>query len=164
MIKTLNIKDEKNYLELIDDVVNNMENKSWFIQPTAEEQKNWFLEKDKFLTLGFFDNKKLVGASSFVFGVEGMEDVLKFINITSQKVCEIGPCIVCKEFRGKNIMLKLNQKLLKLAKERGIEYVVATAHPDNVASNKSLQKLGLSLFGQFKRNKTFLRNVYVLKI
>ena len=63
-----------------------------------------------------------------------------------------------------NFMLRINEKLLDRAKDLGIEYLVATAHPENVASNKSLGKLGMECKGQFMRYGKYLRNYLVMKI
>ncbi|MDO4497523.1 MAG: hypothetical protein Q4B58_06830 [Bacteroidales bacterium] len=37
------------------------------------------------------------------------------------------------------------------AKRQGIRYMLATAHPDNIASNTSLQQLGYKIIKEFTR-------------
>ena len=61
-------------------------------------------------------------------------------------------------------MHKVNSKLIEIAKKKGFEYLVATAHPDNVASNKSLAKLGMECKAQIIRAGKYLRNVYMIKL
>jgi RimJ/RimL family protein N-acetyltransferase len=44
----------------------------------------------------------------------------------------------------------------------GLAYLVASAHPDNVASNRSLKKLGMEHKQTLVRGEKFLRNAYCL--
>ena len=54
--------------------------------------------------------------------------------------------------------------LVKEAKHRGFEYLIATAAPENIASNKSLLKLGMKCVCQINRYGKYLRNCYMMKI
>ena len=163
MLKKLTSADKNIYFELLDSVVLGMKNPDWFIYPT-EEEKQILFDDNKVVTYGFFEQQKLVGISSLSLGQKGLEDVLRFAKIDSPLVAEVGLCATSVDFRGNNIMLKLNQKLVQQAKQKGLKFVLATAHPNNVASNTSLNALGMKLLGQFLRHKKFLRNVWLLEI
>ena len=72
--------------------------------------------------------------------------------------------MVLPEYRGQNLMLQLNRKLVSYARDKGYEYLVATVHPDNVASRTSAETLGFKLHSRFMRKGRFLRNLYVMKL
>ena len=57
-------------------------------------------------------------------------------------------------------MREINSVIMSEAKNQGFVYLVATAHPDNIASNTSLSKLGLSYKKTVVRTGGYLRNVY----
>lgn len=161
MIRKLTQVDKQDYFSLLFEVYDGLENKDWFIMPSIYERENIFKND---VTYGYFDGKQLVGASSLFRGVAEMEDVLEFSKVKSQNVAEIGPLVVKENYRGNNIAFQINQKLFELAKQKGVEYIFATVHPNNTPSNKSIQKLGLELVGTFVRMGKYLRNVYMLKI
>ena len=71
--------------------------------------------------------------------------------------------MVLPEYRGQNLMLDVNNALLNVAKEMGIDYFVATVHPDNIASNRSVQKMGMQLKTTITRTGGYERNVYLLE-
>ena len=61
-------------------------------------------------------------------------------------------------------MLRLNEHLLRIARERSIDVLIATAHPDNVSSCKSLEKLGMAIKGSMVKSGRFPRNIYLMMI
>lgn len=65
--------------------------------------------------------------------------------------------------RSKGYMLNLNKELLEVAKTKKIKYILATAHPENISSNKSLQNLGMNFIKEFTRHN-FPRNLYILEL
>jgi predicted acetyltransferase len=65
--------------------------------------------------------------------------------------------------RSKGYMLNLNKKLLEVAKTKKIKYILATAHPENISSNKSLQNLKMKFIKEFTRHN-FPRNLYILEL
>ncbi|OCL94362.1 hypothetical protein [Arcobacter porcinus] len=68
-----------------------------------------------------------------------------------------------KSARGKKCMLNLNKILLDLAKEKNIKYIIATAHPKNIASNKSLKNLNMVFVKEIIRSN-YPRNLYILEL
>ena len=53
---------------------------------------------------------------------------------------------------------------MNLAKELNFDYIISMAHPDNVASCKTLEKIGLEFVKETKLSNGFLRRLYMKKI
>jgi RimJ/RimL family protein N-acetyltransferase len=130
---------------------------------TNDEIDNVF-ENKNVLLYGIIENEKLLSISGLFSDESDFLDIKKLCDIENSKVAEIAECMTLPEARGNNFMLKINNYLLKHAKDIGYEYLIATAHPDNTASNHSLQKLGMICKGQFYRYGKYLRNYYLMKI
>ena len=162
-IRRIRKKYHKEFKALIETVVEALPKKEWLITPTNEEIENVF-ENDAVDYWGVFENNKLLAISSLAFDEQDFLEILKLLKIENKKVAEIAECMTIPFARGNNYMFKINNELVKLAKDRGVEYLIATAHPDNIASNTSLKKLGMSLGGQFYRYGCYLRNYYFMKV
>ena len=112
----------------------------------------------------YLESNLFPSISSLSFDKEDFLEVVRLLQIENDKVAEIAECMTHVEARGNNYTLKINKELVKVAKEMGVKYLIATAHPDNIASKVSLKKLGMSEKGQFYRYETYLRNYFVMKI
>lgn len=161
------IKLSKDYNEqlinLINITVQNLEKPEWLIALTKEElEKIW--TNPKVIIYGAVDNGKLLAISGLFFDESDYLDIMKLLNIENNKVVEIAECMTLPSARGNNLMLKINTILIQEAQKLGFDYIIATAHPDNISSNKSLQKLGMESNVQFLRYGKYIRNCYMLKI
>ena len=89
----------------------------------------------------------MLSASALFFNEhEFAEEAEKLgLDIHSTNVAEVGRCMVHPDFRGHNLMCELNKRLCSIARNRGIDTILAVAHPDNVASNSSFRRLGAEL-------------------
>ena len=160
-VAKLTENDKKNYLDLMDEVVKKLPRPEFFIKITDEEEKDLF-NKNLCIVFGVFEKDKLIAASSLYYNQPN--DVADFLSLPSAKCGEIAHCIVLPEFRGNNLMLSLNKEILLQAKKLKLKYMLATAHPENIASNHSLTALGLKKIDRFMRHESFDRNVYLRKI
>ena len=160
-------KIEKSYHKelkgLIKTVAKALPKKEWLITPSEEAIENLF-ESELFDYWGVFENDKLLAISSLSYDEEDFADIVKLLGIEGKNVAEIAECMTLPQARGNNFMFKINSVLFQRAREKGIEYLIATAHPDNNASNHSLQKLGMEIKGQFYRYGKNLRNYLVMKL
>jgi RimJ/RimL family protein N-acetyltransferase len=163
MIKTriLN-KDDSNSLDnLINAVVADMEDEEWW-KPISKKARNMFLDGESAILIGAFnENNELVAASGLFF-FEMLTDTS--VCMLNRGIAEIGRCMVLPEYRGDNLMLKLNRELVELAKKLGKMRLVATAHPDNVASCHSLEQLGFTKKCLVKKWKHYSRDYYTYDI
>lgn len=51
-----------------------------------------------------------------------------------------------------------------LAKQMGFDYIISMAHPENIASKKSLEKVGLEYVKTTTVNEKFLRDIFMKKL
>lgn len=162
-IKPLEKSFHNQLKELVRVTVSELSNPNWLIALTDKEIDNIF-ETQNALVYGAIKNDKLLAISGLFFDESDFIEIVKLLNIENKKVAEIAECMTLPEARGNNYMLKINTELLAKAKDLGFEYLIATAHPDNIASNTSLKKLGMTCSGQFYRYEKYLRNYYILKL
>ena len=138
-------------------------NSSWFMPFSEENLAKAFDDCSTFTVYGAVEDGRVV-ALSLLDSDEGewgeLADALKI----SGKIVELGGSMVLPEARGRNLMYEINLALLDRARHEKIDYVVATAHPDNLASNRSLQKLGMECKAKIIRAGKYLRNVYIIKL
>lgn len=79
----------------------------------------------------------------------------------ADKVAHFESAAVLTEFRGRKIQQLLMEEAIKKLEETPYQYYMATVHPDNPASFKSLQKCGFKVintvekYGGLKRNVLF---------
>ena len=151
--KTINIETRKTLVD-----------PSWFMPFSEENIENLFNEGSTLIVYGCFIDGTLAGVSLFDFNEEEFAELSKLLGIENKKGAELGGSMVLPAYRGQHIMYDVNEALIKVAKEMGIEYLVATAHPDNIASNSSLKKLGMEYKTTITRASGYLRNVYLLEL
>ncbi len=53
---------------------------------------------------------------------------------------------------------------MELAKELKFDYIISMAHPDNIASCKTLEKVGLEFLKETTLSNGFLRKLYIKKL
>ena len=161
--KKISVDNRQELIELMENVLNKLERKEFFIPFTEEEIEELFKE-NKTMIYGAFDNEKLVGtAQLYLEGWDYINEIKKEINLVSNKAVEIGGYLVLEKYRNKGIMKELQKRLIKEAEEQEIEYILATAHPENVPSNKTLESTGAKIVKTTKLGE-YLRNIYLLKL
>ena len=163
MIRELTRADSDALAKLIKEIERNVINPKWWLT-VKETARAHFFDKDWTVFYGYFDNGELIGASALFLNPFEYEESAVAANVSLDKTAEIGRCMVLPSRRGENIMYQLNCQLIKKAKQLGINTLIATAHPDNVASNQSLQKLGMKVVTVINKDVDFLRNVLVMNI
>ncbi len=162
-IQQLSNKHLESLKQIINIALKNIQDPNWFI-PLDPDNIDKIFDLNICAIYGIFDNDKLLAISGLFWDESDYHDIKKTLNISDKKVVEIAECITLPEARGNNYMLTLNKLLLQKAKEMGYQYIIATAHPDNIASNKSLTKLGMTTSNQILRYDKYLRNVYSIKL
>ena len=93
-----------------------------------------------------------------------LDDFKREFNLTDYKVCELGGNLVLPEYRGMGITTKLQTMELELAKKLGFDYIISMAHPDNIGSCKTLEKVGLEFVKETTLSNGFLRKLYMNKL
>lgn len=137
--------------------------KELLIPMTEEEYDDTYTDENEDVVYGIFEEDKLIATSSLLHDVRAyavnpeLEEILKYPCV------EIGESMVLPEHRGNGLMLRLNNLIKDESKRQGIRYMLATAHPDNIASNTSLQHLGYKVIKEFTRAGK-RRNLLVLDL
>ncbi len=144
-------------------IVSFLPREEFLIPMTPEEYEGTFVDGSQDIVYGLFDNGQLIATSALLHDTRAYAEQAEVADILAHRCTEIGECMVLPDYRGQGLMLQLNQLLKADAQRLGVEYMLATAHPDNIASNTSLQHLGFSLVKTFSRHG-YLRNLYVMKV
>ena len=123
------------------------------------------LKNDAFTVVGAIKDGVLAGVSLIDRTEEEFAQLSEVAGVgADKKGAELGACMVLPKYRGNNLMHIMNTELVRLAKENGIDYLVASAHPDNIASNTSLKKLGFLHKAVITRAGHYIRNAYYMEI
>ncbi|MBR7110629.1 MAG: GNAT family N-acetyltransferase [Clostridia bacterium] len=154
----------KDFLNINKVIRETITNSSWFMPISIDHLENTFDANSTLVVYGAEVDGKIACVSTYDTDKEECCELTRALGIESDKVAEIGYSMTLPEYRGQNLMQKVNLALIEIAKEQGIEYLVATAHPDNIASNKSLAKIGMECKTQIIRAGKYLRNVYMIKL
>ena len=107
---------------------------------------------------------QLIAISGLILTETFYGEIRDVLGLQGKKIAEVGGSMVLPEYRGQNLMLKINKMLVELAREQGYEHLVATVHPDNVASRTSAETLGFVKKDCIMRKGRFLRNVYQMDL
>ena len=113
---------------------------------------------------GAYDKEKLVGMAQLYVSQEMLDDFKKEFGLEKYRVCELGGNLVLPEYRGMGITTKLQTIELDLAKQLGFDYIISMAHPNNIGSCKTLEKVGLDFVKETTLSNGFLRRLYMKKI
>ena len=131
--------------------------------PFTQDEKNEMLKGESIIVYGAFSEKnELMSVSGLFPDPSNFGDLTELLKLNPAETTELGGCMTRPKFRGQNLMLRLNEYLLSVAKNQGYKNLIATAHPENTASGKSLEKLGMKKVGQVNRSGKYLRDVFYL--
>jgi GNAT superfamily N-acetyltransferase len=155
--------DREQVLSLISIVIAGLERKEYFI-PYEQWELDSLFDKSYAPIHGAYDGKKLVGIAQLYVKQEMLSEFKEVAELTTYKVCELGGNLVLPEYRGFGITTKLQTIQLELAKRQGFDYIISMAHPDNIGSLKTLEKIGLKYSKTVTVVNGHLRNVYMKKL
>ena len=162
--KKIENKDKEQLFKLIDVVIGGLEDDSYFIPYEQWELDSMFDEVNYAPLYGAYDGDKLVAMAQLYVSQDMLADLKKEFELEEYKVCELGGALVLLEYRGKGITTKLQTIALELAKQLGFDYIISMAHPNNIGSCKTLEKIGLKFLKETILSNGFLRKVYILKL
>ena len=162
--KKIEEKDKEQLFKLIDIVLRGLEDQEYFIPYEQWEMESMFDEVNYAPLYGAYDGDKLVGMAQLYVSQEMLADFKKEFELEDYTVCELGGNLVLPEYRGNGITTKLQIMELELAKKLGFDYIISMAHPNNVGSCKTLEKVGLNFVKETRLSNGFLRKLYMLKL
>ncbi len=162
--KIVEKEDKTQFLNLVNKVLGNLENKDFFI-PYSDSEYNEMLNNKQYATIfGAYHNNNLIGVSLVCYDKAIMEEEKLHFNIKTSNICELGGNLVLPEYRGLKIASFLQKLSIDYALEQNFDYVVSMAHPENIKGCKTLEGAGLGYLKTVKLNSGFLRNLYMLKL
>lgn len=164
LYKKIEEKDKAQLFELIDIVLNGLPNQAHFIPYEQWELDSMFDAVNYAPLYGAYDGDKLVGMAQLYVSQDMLKDFKEEFELTEFKVCELGGNLVLPEYRGRGITTKLQTIEMQLAKDLGFDYVISMAHPDNIGSCKTLEKIGLEFVKETELSNGFLRKLYMKKL
>lgn len=162
--KKIEKKDEEQLFNLIKVVLGGLEDQSHFIPYEQWELDSMFDEKNYAPLYGAYDGEKLVGMAQLYVSQDMLADFKEEFGLTEYKVCELGGNLVLPEYRGRGITTILQTIEFYLAKELKFDYIISMAHPNNIGSCKTLEKVGLEFVKETTLSNGFLRKLYMKKL
>lgn len=163
-IRRLNSADLPAVRYVTEAVRSSLVNDAWFIPMSEETMDAMFSEGSTLTVYGAFEGDTLAAVALIDTDIEEMADLTGSMKLPGDAGAELGACVVLPEHRGKNLMYLVCQQLVTVARDMGLSYLVASAHPDNIASNHSLKKLGMKHRATLIRCGGYLRNAYCLPL
>ena len=165
VFKKIEKKDKAQLDRLIDIVIKGLDNPEYFIPYEQWELDSMFDEENYAPLMGAYDGERLVGMAQLYVSQDMLRGFKKDFNLTNFKIAELGGNLVLPEYRGLGITTKLQKMLLEIAKKRNFDYLISMAHPDNVGSLKTLEKVGLKIVKVMNVSGSgYLRSLYMLKL
>ena len=162
--KKIEQTDKEQLFSLIDTVLKGLDDQSYFIPYEQWELDSMFDDVNYAPLYGAYDKEKLVGMAQLYVSQEMLDDFKKEFGLEKYRVCELGGNLVLPEYRGMGITTKLQTIELDLAKQLGFDYIISMAHPNNIGSCKTLEKVGLDFVKETTLSNGFLRRLYMKKI
>ena len=162
--KKIEEKDKEQLFKLIDIVLNGLPDQAHFIPYEQWELDSMFDDVNYAPLYGAYDGDKLVGMAQLYVSQDMLKDFKEEFELTEYRVCELGGNLVLPEYRGRGITTKLQTIEMQLAKDLGFDYIISMAHPDNIGSCKTLEKIGLEFVKKTTLSNGFLRKLYMKKL
>lgn len=160
-IRELTPSDRDSFFELTNTVVEALENKDFLIPMSKEEADATFRDDSEDIVLGAFIDEKLVATLGLFHDIRDYAYELPN-NYLTLKGAEIGEAMVLPDFRRNGLMNQLLDALQTYIQSSRLDYLLATAHPDNV-SNHLIQNADFTLHKVFER-RGYTRNMYIKEL
>ena len=162
--KKIEEKDKEQLFKLINIVLNGLPDQAHFIPYEQWELDSMFDDVNYAPLYGAYNGDKLVGMAQLYVSQDMLKDFKEEFQLTEYKVCELGGNLVLPEYRGRGITTKLQTIEMQLAKNLGFDYIISMAHPDNIGSCKTLERIGLEFVKETTLSNGFLRKLYMKKL
>ena len=157
-IRVLTPSDREAFFKLSKVVVEALTNKDWLIPMTEEEADATFHDNSKDVVLGAFLDDTLFATLGLFHDIRDYKEELpnEYLSLNG---AEIGEAMVRPDIRRNGLMNKLFEALQSYIQSSHLNFLLATAHPDNI-SNHLIQKSDFTLYKVFDR-RGYTRNMYI---
>lgn len=150
-LRCLTPEDRAVHKAMSEVIYETLPSKEMLIPMTEEEYDDTYTDENEDVVYGIFEGDRLIATSSLLHDVRAFAVNTELEEVLKHPCIEIGESMVLPEYRGNGLMLRLNTLIKEEAKRQSIHYMLATAHPDNTASNTSLKHLGYEMIKEFSR-------------
>lgn len=162
-IRKLEKSDESQLEKLIRDVENNLTDETFWL-PITEKSRSHFFDEEWTYFLGAFCEDKLIGAVGLFLNENEYGESCEVLKISNKSIAEYGRAMVSPDYRNNGVMTKLSFDLLNYAKGLKIKNIIATVHPDNIASQSVVKKVGFEKKGFVLKYGKYARDIYLLEV
>ena len=163
ILKHLSKAEEHSLNLLIQDVEATLPDEKFWL-PITETSKAHFFDDEWTHFLGAFVHDELVGAAALFFDENEWGASREKLGIQSTSIAEFGRAMIRSDFRGKGIMNMIAAELVRVAKERPVDYLLATVHPNNIPSQKTVTRMGMHKAGFCVKNGGFERDIFLREL
>lgn len=162
-LRKLEVCDKDKLEELIKKINIDLENENFWLPITIESKEHFFDDEWTYF-LGMFNKEELIAAVGLFFNENEYEESEKILKLQKYKIAEIGRAMVSPEYRHNGLMKKITKELIGYAKKQGVQYLIATAHPQNIPSQITLEALGMVKKASCVKHGKYERDIYLLRI
>jgi RimJ/RimL family protein N-acetyltransferase len=164
VLRQLGEKDSPAYEALIAEIEGNLVNeKFWY--PINDLSREHFFDETWTYLLGLFSGDELLASGGLFFNENEFGESQRILHLESHHLAEIGRIMTRPKYRDRGYIGRVTRGLMEHARELpDIDYVVATAHPDNIPSQKALSALGMHVEASCIKSGSYPRDIFVLKI
>jgi RimJ/RimL family protein N-acetyltransferase len=113
---------------------------------------------------GIFVQEKLIAAAGLFYNDNEYEESAEILHLQNYRVAEIGRIMTHPEYQHKGYMNMILSEIIKYARTRLLDYLIATVHSQNAPSYKALKKIGMYKEAHCIKHETYERDILVLEL
>lgn len=164
IIRKLSKTDEKQLNNLIREVESGLKKETFWL-PITEISRMHFFDDTWTYFLGVFNKEEeLIGAVALFFNENEYGESAEVLGLRQQNLAEYGRAMVRPDYQGQGIMKSLSAILIEHAKKMGIKRIIATVHPDNIASQSVIKSLGFIKKAFIRKMNRYDRDIFLMEL
>lgn len=163
IIRKITESDREALWGLISDIESTLVSEEFWL-PIKETSSSHYFDDSWTEFYGAFDGDRLAGASALFYNSFEFGESLGQLGRSSEGVAEVGRSMVHPDYRGHNLLVKINTELMSVAREKGLSFLLATVHPDNAPSQASFRRLGFTKVRTYMKSDGFVRDIYTYEL
>lgn len=163
VIKKVEGSDTEQFYELVREVEDNLASPAYWL-PMTEIAKEHFFDDYWTYFLGAYEDEKLIVAVGLFLNEYEYGESADVLQLDRDTCAEIGRAMVHPQCRGRGLMRTLTEQLIAIAKEKGIENLIATVHPENMPSRKTFLKLEFEKKAHVVKMEGYERDIWGKRI
>lgn len=154
-------KDVPAIWKLMQEAYEQLECKEWYVMDDISFIKE-HISNQGFTVAAYDKEEKLVGFCIIRIPMEAEDNLGSYLSLSleeKRKVIHMESAVVSSTMRGLGLQRKMMSYAEDLLKDTSYTYFMATVHPDNIASRKSLLNLGYEVIATVEKYGGLPRNI-----